>query len=81
MKVKILFVSRKSMPDGPPEARLVWDEYSMAENPDGWDEAVAKDLAAVGDDLDNHVTVEVKLPGDAIWDKFQRSLVVDGEVT
>lgn len=43
MKLYVLFGQRKEQ--YAPEALLCWEEYSVDENPDGWEEAVEAEKA------------------------------------
>lgn len=63
MQLHVLFIQRTEDYPGQhaPEARLVWDEYSVDENPEGFEEAIASDLAKCGDDVEfsRVITLEV----------------------
>lgn len=53
MKVHILFGQRKESYEGEhaPEVLAAWDEYSVEENPEGFDQDVALCLKEVGDSM------------------------------
>lgn len=68
MDLFILFIQRKESYDGEyaPEALVVWDEGAMDENPEGFEEACKKELAAHGDQVAAHRVVRIKVDGDRI---------------
>lgn len=83
MKLHVLFIQRKESYPGQyaPEARIVWDEYSRDENPEGFDEAVEKDLAEVGrSSIIGHKVIAVEVPQDEIRSKILDTPVVEGQI-
>lgn len=82
MKVHILFILRKeSYPEEhAPEARIVWDEFSVDENPQGFEEACAKDLKEVGDDIQAHRVIPVNVPQAEIRRLLLTTPTVQGKI-
>lgn len=67
MNLHVLFIQRAEGYPGEhaPEARIVWDEFSVDENPDGFDEAIANELDEVPDAV-AHRVVCIAVDQDAI---------------
>jgi hypothetical protein len=72
MDIHILFIQRKESYEGEyaPEALVVWDEFAMEENPEGFDEACAKELKAHGDQVQAHRVFRFHVDGDVIRKKL-----------
>lgn len=60
MKIIATFANRTYDPDVV-ELVTAWDEASVDENMSGWQEDKVSSLASWGDDLLNHVDVEIEL--------------------
>ncbi len=71
--IRSLWITRKSIDSGfhPPELVEAWDEWSIDENPDGWQEACKRALDAVGSDLSSHRYIDLRVSGDALDSAFQ----------
>ena len=82
MKVHILFVLRKeSYPEEhAPEARIVWDEFSVDENPEGFEEAIAKDLKELGSDIQAHRVIPVRVGQDEVRRLLLTTPTVEGKI-
>jgi len=67
MLLKCLFIIRKTHlaecnPACPiPELLIAWDEYSIDENREGWDEECCDALSACGDDVEVSRVIEVEV--------------------
>lgn len=79
MIIHAVFANRKYDPEVI-ELVTAWDEFSVDENPEGWEEEVNKGLASWGEYLLHHVHVDIKVSDDVIEKEF-RTLQVQGEVT
>lgn len=71
--VRSLWITRKSIDAGfhPPELVEAWDEWSIDENPEGWQEACKRALDAVGSDLSAHRYIDIRVSGDALASTFE----------
>lgn len=63
MDLHILFIQRKETypMEYAPEALVVWDEYAMEENPEGFEELCAKSLKEHGDQVAAHRVVRLRV--------------------
>lgn len=68
MDLHILFIQRKEeYPlEYAPEALVVWDEYAMDENPEGFDEACAKALKEHGDQVVAHKVIRFRVDQEKV---------------
>ena len=82
MNLHILFIQRKERHPGEhaPEARIVWDEFSVEENPDGFEEACAKDLKEIGNDIQAHRVIQVAVGQDEIRKLLLDAPTVEGKI-
>lgn len=82
MKLHILFGQRKQRYDGEygPEVLDCWDEYSINENPDGYETAMAGAMAAQASEMSAMRVIVVEVDGDKIERLLNREPVVKGEV-
>lgn len=80
MELHILFILRKGEHGQSPEARIVWDEYSIDENPEGFREAVDHELKSLSSDVAAHKVVRVRV-NEAVIDQILRGIPdMDGEI-
>lgn len=82
MDLFILFIQRKESYEGEyaPEALVVWDEFAMDENPEGFEEVCKKELAANGDQVMAHKVLRVRVDGDKIRKLLVGTPVLNGEI-
>jgi hypothetical protein len=78
MQIYTVWATRVQDPDEP-ELVTAWDEYSVDNNPEGFDKDVEESLASWGDDLDQHRRIVITVPDKPILDAF-RSVMVEGTV-
>lgn len=57
-----------------------WDEYSLDNNPTGYEDTKAEALATYGDDVGAKVTVDIAVNEEAIWKALRPHLRISGEV-
>lgn len=79
MKIRATFVNFKG-DDDTIELVHAWDEYSIDNNPVGYDETLAESLASYGEDIQDSVTVAIVVDYAAIHDALHREIEVPGEV-
>ena len=67
MKIECLFIVRdgNNGPSGP-ELLTAWDEYTISENYEGWQEAIAAALKSVEGDYLSHRIVSVDVPDEEL---------------
>lgn len=75
MIVRGLWVTRKYDTNAPPELLEAWDEVSIDENLEGFNEACKKALDAVGDDVDEFRYIDMEVPTSAVRQAFQPEVV------
>lgn len=82
MRLHVLFIQRKESYVGEyaPEARIVWDEFSVEENPEGFEEACAKDLKEVGNDIMAHRVIPVWVDQAEIRNLLLTTPTVKGKI-
>lgn len=82
MDLFILFIQRKESYEGEyaPEALVVWDEFAMDENPEGFEEVCKKELVANGDQVMAHKVIRVRVDGDKIRKLLVGTSVLNGEI-
>jgi hypothetical protein len=75
--IRTLWITRKSIDGGfhPPELVQGWDEWSIDENPQGWQEACKEALDAIGSDLSAHRYIDISLNGEALAGAFEPSTI------
>lgn len=80
MDLHVLFIQAKESYPGQfaPEAALVIDEYSLAEDPEGFEGQVEAMLASYGD-VAAHAVVRIRVDQDKIRELLDKP-VVDGEI-
>jgi hypothetical protein len=69
MDLFILFGVRKSIYAGEygPEALLCWEEYSVDENPDGWEKALKEAKAKYAPDMEAMRVIKIAVDADRIY--------------
>jgi len=76
-----LWIKRYYAMDDPPELLVAWDEYSVDENPIGFDSECDKALASVGSDLGERRYIKIQVSRPAIEASFAvpeiRATVID----
>ncbi len=82
MKLHILFGQRKCRYEGEhaPEALLCWDEYSVDENPAGYEEELEETREEHLSEMTSMRVIVVKVDGDQIAKLLNSDPVVAGEV-
>jgi hypothetical protein len=81
MIVQSLWITRKSDPPGMlPEMIEAWDELSIDENREGYEEACVKALAAVGDDVAEFRYLNFEVPGKALLEAFRPTIKVEIDI-
>lgn len=82
MNLHILFIQRKESyhEQYAPEALVVWDEYSMEANPEGFEEACEKALKDAGDEVMASTVVVVSVNQAAIRERLVGHLKLDGKI-
>lgn len=72
MQVRLLFGQRKEQYPGEyaPELMEAWDEYTLDDNWEGWEEAKAAAIASWGDDLVAAREIVINIADDAIDSVF-----------
>lgn len=82
MNLHILFIQRaESYPNQyAPEALLVWDEYAMSENPEGFDEACASVLETHGNSIVAHRVIRFSVDQDEIRELLIGTATVDAKL-
>ena len=78
MDIKTLWVRRASEPELP-ELVQAWDEFGVEDNPEGFAEACATSINAIGTDLDTYRYITIRVDWQTILDSFD-DVEVDGEV-
>jgi hypothetical protein len=81
MKVRSLWITRKGAEgyDEMPELLVAWDEISIDENPEGFEQSCKQALESVGSDVDEIRYLDIDV-GHQVERTFERA-VVTGEVT
>lgn len=73
MEIATLWIKRKSFSsDTTPELLVAWDEYSIEENWQGWCDACDRELAAVGDDVEEFRFMSLHVDGAELQRMFER---------
>jgi hypothetical protein len=82
MDLHILFIQRKEdyAEQYAPEALVVWDEHSLDENPEGFEDACKKAIADVGNELWASKVVRIRVDGNKIRKLLVGTPVVDGNI-
>jgi hypothetical protein len=82
MDLHILFIQRKEQysEQFAPEALVVWDENSLDENPEGFEEACEKAIKEVGSELWASKVIRIRVSGDAIRKELVGSPVFPGTI-
>jgi hypothetical protein len=82
MDLHILFIQRKESYPGEcaPEALVVWDEYSVDENPEGFENAIKLSLAGQGSDVAAHRVIRVRVDQERIHKLLVKVPTVDGSI-
>lgn len=82
MDLYILFIQRKeNFPmEYAPEALVVWDEYAMEENPEGFEEACAKTLKEHGDQVFAHRVVRLRVDQEKIRELLIETPVIEAKM-
>ena len=72
--VRSLWITRKSIDSGfhPPELLTAWDEWTIDENPDGWQDECKRCLDAVGSDLSSHRYIDLYIDEHELSAPFKR---------
>lgn len=70
--VRTLWITRKSIDGGfhSPELLEAWDDWSIDEYPEGWQEACKKSLDSVGHDLASHRYIDIRINEDELDEAF-----------
>lgn len=66
MIIETLWIKRK-YGNTPPELVAAWDEFSIDENPQGWQDACTKALDSIGDDLAEHRYIQIRANVSSVW--------------
>lgn len=79
--IRTLWITRKSIDAGfhPPELIAAWDEWSIDENPSGWQDACKEALESLGSDLAAHRYIDIKLDDETL-DRAFWPVEINGEV-
>ncbi len=82
MDLHILFIQRKEeYPEQfAPEALVVWDEYCVEENPEGFEAACAEAIKSVGDDLLAHKVVRFRVSQPKIRELLLETPVIEAKL-
>lgn len=78
MEIYTVWGVRKVSPEEP-ELVTAWDEYSVDNNPEGYDEDVRRGLASWGDDLLTFRAIRISIPDSAVQAAFG-STMIEGSV-
>lgn len=62
-----------------PELLVAWDEFSVDDNPDGFERIITAATDAMGKDLNEIRRITIRVPLDTIEAAF-RSTVIHGEI-
>lgn len=83
MKLFVLFGQQKESYDGEhaPAALLVWDEYAVDENPEGFEKDVEKTKATYREDMIAMRVVAVEVDQDKIRRLLLSTPTIPGEIT
>lgn len=71
ISVRTIWVTRRSEPGSTPELICAWDERSIEENYDGFQEAVTRAIGRIGDDLLDVRTVDLMVSERTVWGAFE----------
>lgn len=82
MKISILFGQRKETYDWEygPEVLVAWDEYSIDENPDGFEKECDKAKYKYEAEMAAMRVIEIEVDGDKIRDLLMGRSVVPGKI-
>jgi len=82
MKLHILFGQRRCSYEGEyaPEALLCWDEYAVDNNPEGYEEDLAKTREKYASEMTSMRVIVVQVDGDKVSKLLNEDPVVRGDV-
>lgn len=75
MRIWATFINRKHDPKAA-ELVTAWDEFSIEENPEGYDADVAASVKACQPDVLHSATVEIIIPDSQVLEILNRKAVV-----
>ena len=76
MDIECLFIKRKyHTADEPPELLVAWDEYSVDENLQGWNDATRKAIESVEGDLSEYRFIKLRVHEGAVSKAFEIPVV------
>ena len=82
MILKCLFIIRKSDAhcSPPPELLVAWDEFTIEENPEGFERAWKRELQACQPDVESFRLVDVEVSADKIRELLLAPPTIAGEI-
>lgn len=80
LRIECLFANRKDSPDVV-ELLTAWDEYSIDENPEGWEKDKATRIDAVGSELLRWAVATITVDLDALTSMLNPETFITGSVS
>ena len=82
MKLHILFIQRKERytEELAPEARIVWDEFALDENPEEFEKQCEQEIVKLGPDVTAHKVIVVNVSQSEVRRLLVETPELEGKV-
>ena len=75
MDIYTAWATRKDFESDAPELLIAWDEYTVDCNPGGFEEALEREVNAMGDELAELRRITIKVPQEALLAAFKQASI------